>query len=269
MKYDLNDIPYDLAYQAHSGTSFSPEERAKQEQRAYVQHMSQMVEKYSHLPGADSELERYREGYLKRYCAWLQARTRVMSPMITGPSNFPTARNQKHLDTEHRRLEELLEWKEKAIDRLERNLGLRESGISSDDPEAVQKLEAKLGDLTSTHEAMKTANKQARAEGKPAPHPSWELSNNSANMRRIKQRIADLQAKAQDVTTEHPFPDGVIIDNVDANRVQIVFDAKPDEETRGKLKASGFRWAPSAGAWQRQRTANAMWAARKIVEAEA
>ena len=266
MKYSLTDIPYDLAYQAHSGTSFSPEERAKQEQRAYVQHMSQMVEEYSHLPGANSELERYREGFIKHYCAWLSAKSRVMSPMITGPAKFPTARNDKNLEIEHKRLTEYIEWKERAIERLERNLGLRDSGIiSSDDPEAVQKLEEKLAALTNTHEAMKAANKQARAEGKPAPHPSWQLSNNSANMRRIKQRIANLQAKAQDVTTEIPFTGGVI---VEANRVQIVFDNKPDVEVRNQLKASGFRWAPSQSAWQRHRGVNAMSAAKRIVGVE-
>lgn len=133
MKYKPDDIPYDLAYGAYRGISFSPDERAKQEQQAYVQHMSQMVKKYGHLPGADSELERYREGYLKRYCAWLQARTRVMSPMITGPAKFPTARNDKNLEIEHKRLTEYIEWKERAIERLERNLGLRDSGIISSD----------------------------------------------------------------------------------------------------------------------------------------
>ena len=32
------------------------------------------------------------------------------------------------------------------------------------------------------------------------------------------------------------------------------------------LKQSGFRWAPSSGAWQRQRTENARYAAERIIE---
>lgn len=269
MNYNFNDIPYDLALDAYRCTSFDPEKRARAEQQEYVRHMDGMVQKYGHLPGAEAELERYRDGYIKRYCAWLQARTRVMSPMITGPANFPWARNEKAQSTEQRRLGELIEWSKKAVDRIERNLGLRESGIiSSDDPDAIERLQAKLADLSKDHEAMKEANAKARAEGKPAPCPPWALRNSNANMSRIKERIADLQAKAQDVTTEIPFPGGVIVDNVEDNRVQIVFDAKPDEGTRGNLKAHGFRWAPSMGAWQRQRTVNALWAAKEIVGVE-
>ena len=32
----------------------------------------------------------------------------------------------------------------------------------------------------------------------------------------------------------------------------------------GCLKANGFKWAPSAGAWQRQLNGNAMYAANRI-----
>ncbi len=46
----------------------------------------------------------------------------------------------------------------------------------------------------------------------------------------------------------------------------VIFDGKPDSDVRDKLKSRGFRWAPSVGAWQRQRTVNAMWAAKSIVE---
>lgn len=266
--YSRDDIPYSLALDAYRCTSFDPEGRARAEQQEYVRHMDGMVQKYGHLPGAGVELERYRDGYIKHLCAWLQARTRVMSPMITGPAKFPWARNEKAQSAEQRRLEELIRWEERAIDRIERNLGLRQSPISSDDPLAVEKLEAKLADLVKTHEAMKAANRQARAKGEQVPYLPWELCNSNANIRRIKERIADLNARAQDVTTEIDFPGGSIIDNVEDNRVQIVFDGKPDAEVRDQLKANGFRWAPSVGAWQRQRTVNAMWAAKRIAGVE-
>lgn len=265
MKYKPDDIPYDLAYEAYRGISFSPDERAKQEQQAYVQHMSQMVKKYGHLPGAKEELERYRDGFIKHYCAWLRARSKVMSPMITGPAKFPFARNEKRIETERKRRNEFAQWKERAIDRLERNLGLRESAISGDDPDATDKLKAKLTKLIEAHEAMKVANKQARKEGAEPPYPAYKLTNSNANIRRVRQRIAELEARAEQESAEIAFDGGVIIDNVEANRVQIVFDAKPNEETRGKLKASGFRWAPSAGAWQRHRSVAAMAAAKRIV----
>ena len=46
--------------------------------------------------------------------------------------------------------------------------------------------------------------------------------------------------------------------NQEDNRLQVVFDGMPDADTRAELKSSGFRWAPSVGAWQRQLTDNAI-----------
>ncbi len=50
-------------------------------------------------------------------------------------------------------------------------------------------------------------------------------------------------------------------------RVQFIFDGKPDEETRELLKANGFRWAPSQGAWQRQLTQAGKAAAERVKRA--
>ena len=52
--------------------------------------------------------------------------------------------------------------------------------------------------------------------------------------------------------------------NREDNRLQVFFDGKPDEATRTELKISGFRWAPSVGAWQRQLTKNAIYAAGRM-----
>lgn len=49
-----------------------------------------------------------------------------------------------------------------------------------------------------------------------------------------------------------------------AHRLQIIFDDKPDDDLRQELKQYGFRWAPSVGAWQRQLTKNALYAAKRI-----
>jgi hypothetical protein len=48
------------------------------------------------------------------------------------------------------------------------------------------------------------------------------------------------------------------------NRLQLFFDEKPDESKRANLKASGFKWAPSQGAWQRQLNDNAINAAGRL-----
>lgn len=45
-----------------------------------------------------------------------------------------------------------------------------------------------------------------------------------------------------------------IVDNIEAERVQIFFPGKPEREIISDLKSNGFKWAPSIGAWQRQNT---------------
>ena len=102
-----------------------------------------------------------------------------------------------------------------------------------------------------------------------APYPGWALSNNNANIRRIKERIAALQKEAEraaegaGVTPEQG--DGYVLkENHEIGRIQFVFDGKPDADTRALLKSYGFRWAPSEGAWQRMLNDNGRYAAQQI-----
>lgn len=160
--------------------------------------------------------------------------------------------------------------------------------IMTDDPQALEKLNKKLNALTMYQETMKAVNtvirsskseeakiefimqkcSYSRNEAYQMLHPreSWQevgfpsyrLTNNSAEIRRLKQRIAAVSKYQKEVETveangelpEVPFPGGKIVDNAPENRLQIFFDGKPEKEIRDKLKQRGFRWAPSCGAWQ-------------------
>ena len=55
-----------------------------------------------------------------------------------------------------------------------------------------------------------------------------------------------------------------MVANAEMNRLQIFFDEIPPAETRKELKSRGFRWARSEGAWQRQLTRDAIYAASRI-----
>ena len=152
--------------------------------------------------------------------------------------------------------------------------------ISSDDPDAVEKLEAKLAKLQAAQERDKELNAWYRKhktmkgcpgitgedaasadaqlaemrEGIRRPVPAWQLSNRNGEIKRIKDRLAQLRRVDEMEHTEIEFDGGTIISNEDVNRVQILFDEKPDEATRSKLKSNGFRWSRTEGAWQTQRT---------------
>ena len=60
------------------------------------------------------------------------------------------------------------------------------------------------------------------------------------------------------------FEGGKVVVNADINRLQIVLDGRPDEETRARLKGNGFKWARSEGAWQRMLNGRAVWAAERM-----
>ncbi len=61
--------------------------------------------------------------------------------------------------------------------------------------------------------------------------------------------------------------DGVkLVENVEANRVQLLFPGKPAADIRDVLKRNGFRWAPSEGAWQRQLNNAGIYAAQQVLK---
>lgn len=164
------------------------------------------------------------------------------------------------------------------------------TAVSSDDPEAIQKLERKLADLIQHQEFMKAVNayyrKNKTLKGCPCISPetaskitssmknswrnepkhfeSYELSNNNAEIRRLKERIETLKKQKETTFTGWKFEGGEVVLNKELNRLQIIFEDKPDEELRGELKSHGFRWAPSQQAWQRQFTNNALYAIKRI-----
>jgi len=159
----------------------------------------------------------------------------------------------------------------------------------SDDPAAGEKLEAKIARLEARQEMMKQANQHVRAGNRdglaamgfsderiaqllyrtswPGPgFASFELTNNSANIRRLKDHLKVIAQLASVPTSEATINGVRIVDNADANRLQIFFPGKPSDACRAELKSSGFRWAPSEGAWQRQRSGNATYYAKQIVK---
>ncbi len=183
-----------------------------------------------------------------------------------------------------------IELKEKASKLRSRADSVGKAGVSSDDPDAVVKLIENLEELEKKQALYKAINKALKkadrtgsdeelkelglsdktiAELKTPDYagrkgiPSYVLSNNNSNMRRIRQRIEALREAANDQTSEEQHGDIRIVDNVEENRVQVFFPGIPEKEVRVKLKQNGFRWSPTAGAWQRHRSDAALWWARR------
>ncbi|WP_379090693.1 DUF3560 domain-containing protein [Pedobacter sp. UC225_65] len=161
--------------------------------------------------------------------------------------------------------------------------------ISSDDPDALEKLKAKLKRLEESAEFMKKANvfiKKRNKEGFLAlPMASVEIwdeltsgrygsvgyehfkfSNNSAERRRIKKRIDMLKSQKLRPAIDRVINGARLFENREAGRLQIIFDGKPSQMVISVLKQAGFRWSPSMGAWQRHISQSAYNSAKDILE---
>lgn len=304
-----DDIDYDTAYIAYSGVSFYPERRAKSEIEGYV---SQMKEDYEYLRKGIKDAEdekifkqgfkRYRENYKKRYLNYLNAKSRTMSSMIAGPANFPVKRNQSRLNIEQGHLDELIKFREKVLSRIKNDMNPTQ--IRGVGDKQLEQLETKLNDLKERQQMMKDVNKIIRSKKdvknkiiertglkestvdeimKPdfagrVGFPTYELTNNNANIKRLEGRVAEMKKKISNLDKppiEHEFSDlivngekfegvdGTMVKNYAEDRYQLLFNSKPDSKVRTALKKHGFRWSPKNTAWQRQISNNADYTMRQ------
>lgn len=142
------------------------------------------------------------------------------------------------------------------------------NAISSDDPDALVKLREKLAGMEARRDRVKEHNRKARAEGREAA-PAWSLSNLGANIRRVKQRIAQLEATAAapaEATEERRAGVTVREDPAD-NRILVIFDEKPPREICRLMRSRGFKWSPTRGAWIRMLNNAGRYAASTVLEA--
>ena len=164
--------------------------------------------------------------------------------------------------------------------------------VFADDPDAIDKLKARVEAEEIIHAHMLAANaairkfagntaaqwaavldlgfSPAQAKHVLPTHDCFQgfhLGNHSATIRRLRERIAELEARTTATTTETETEGVRVVEDVDENRLQLFFPGKPAETVRTVLKQHGFRWAPSVGAWQRHLTNAARWAAEQIIAA--
>lgn len=212
------------------------------------------------------------------------------SVMISGAGNFPVKKKERQVAAWQRN-HEFYDYVQGILGKIENILYGKEI-IKSDDERAIEKLEEKLEDLKGTQERMKAANKAIRMKDTEAGddalremgyseeaikqlrepdfcgrigYPSYQLTNNNANIHRVEERLKRLKAVKEKGSSEQEYETFKVVENTEAMRYQIIFDGKPDAEVRTLLKSNRFKWAPSEGAWQRQITTNGKYALDSVV----
>lgn len=158
----------------------------------------------------------------------------------------------------------------------------RSQVIFSDDPAAEEKLAERIAQLTERQAVMVQANEIIRkATSEPALvdalgalgfdldmidrvlHPvmgrpgfqTFQLSNNSANIRRLRDRLEQIERVAARGKLPDVVVDGVVIaDDLELDRITVRFPARPPREISQAMKHAGFRWSPTNACYMAYRT---------------
>lgn len=303
-----------LARQANDAYSMDEYKsgRATAEYERIVEEFEQEVDRLietrnaTDWPLSDAEMTSI-SSYAERYSAKLAAainqqhsiQARCPSVLIAGFANFPVRKKEKQNAAMAKFYEEngqLFEPTENYFFRKIRNIA-SDKTIYSNDANALQRLQARLAQLESNQEQWKRVNaywrkhgtmtgyglseeaetrinEQMKTNGLSQPIPGWRLTNNNAEIHRVRDRIAELErlkeqadAPADEAERRYPKIEGVTVrENSEAMRIELYFDEKPTDEARILLKGAAFKWAPSKGAWQRQLTSNAVRATQRLLK---
>ena len=212
-------------------------------------------------------------------------------PILVG--HHSEKRHRRDLDRSHQAMRRSIEADKEAKRLQQRAASVGSGGISSDDPDAIAKLEAKVRGLEEERERWKFLRAEWRKNKKRCGTeadfiravgltkeeandihysvgegpPTYILTNLGANIRSVKQRIESLRKEAARVPSSSVSGNGwEIHEDQDDNRIHIHFDAKPNQEVRAFLKKNGWRWSPSRNAWVRQLNNASRYAAKVAAE---
>ena len=270
--------------------------------RNSVNSAAQLVEQQKARVSAfyHDKLDALLNSYARRLAQWTNDYNRNQasypSQFIAGAGNFNMRKHNRQMAREDSLWEEYRQI-EAILDKI-RSVGTGPVDLA--DPHAREMLTERLNSQRQMLEDAKTANayyrKHKTLEGCPglseknrawltrpgvfasgdgspisqygSPFPAYELASIRGKIERTEQRLAELDRREQQAAepqTGTAFDGGQIVRNIDLNRLQILFDAIPDADTRAALKQNGFRWSPKNQAWQRQLTDNAERAARQVL----
>lgn len=282
----------ELAYRAFYWTSFSPDKVGK---NTIDSHEEQLNNDLKNIP--DGEKQRYIENYKKLFSSWLRAHSNCSSSAVTGGSGFNVRRAEKANNRERARSNEFSEWRDKALKSIAKRIEAAKpesekrnenwhylekdilhsaavihginTGIERGCSKALfvssiyNKVEtyAKKGDTELVQLAIDTIRNfnQTMSVVITERHKFFKLPDLAESKKERKEENSERD------NSELTFPTGKVVQNWKLDRIQILFDSKPDRETIELLKKKAFKWSPTNCAWQRQNTANAFQATKEIL----
>lgn len=285
------------AYNAFYCTSHMPEERALQYIRDYEKEVNADL---AQMP--ESMHEEYYSAYRSKIVDLFHRHSRIMSAAVTGPANFPTARNRRANDSYDNAAMEFVEWRKRQLKRAE---ALKESMKPQEqrDDEALARIKKEIIQSAGTifqidtnkvrgysrslivsnlagrletmsrslspelfarvMEFIKELGERFKAEGgKP-------IFTSRHKVWQLAEKAAEAKAKAEERAEredeEVEFEGGRVVKCYSEDRLQIFHDEKPGSDVISSLKHNGFKWSRFNGCWQRQLTDNSYHGAARVL----
>lgn len=227
----------------------------------------------------EDKLNRYEKGLASWYLSYYANEASCPSIMICGGANFPTRKKE----AQNSRRSSLSEERNR-LDELRASFGSSCSVISSGDPEAVKVLTRKIEALKASHAIKIRANAfyrknktligfpemseekakewQARHDSGDCfyrePFPSFDLTNENAEIKRLEGRLSSIEAVNSDPCEGWAFDGGTIEIDRENSRIAVLWDEpKRGRELEEVYKANGdnwnvprLLWSPSFNRWQ-------------------
>lgn len=292
----LLDEFWDAAHSAYYWNSFNPDRR---QEATIANHEEELVNDLATMP--QEEKERYTSNYKKYFGATLAALSRCANSAVTGPAKFNFKKNDAANNRYDATCREFAEWRQKALKAIAKHIEDSKPEEQKQD-EAWRSLKNRI---TRSAETIISIDNGARGMSRALfvsnLYNKVETVANHGDVAIIEKAIAYIReinatAKKPIFTERHkffkllevaqavnkkeetnanrenkevPFTGGMVVFNYAEDRLQILFDSKPDEAMRNRLKREGgMRWSPRNMAWQRQLTPNAVYAVKHYLKLE-
>lgn len=217
-------------------------------------------------------------------------------PILVG--HHSEGKHRRAIDRSDRAMRRGVEADKRAEDLERRAEGVGKAGISSDDPDAIEKLRAELQEVETLRDIEKRGNanirKLAGGRWSELTHEErvsvvssvWPAgarkglaqmaaafpwlpqfgNGNAAKIKRIKERISELEASATEPERAPIIGVGYkVIEDKEANRLRVSFEEKRDE-IHQVMRSLGFVWSPREKAYQRKANAAAWSAAQQAIK---
>lgn len=294
--YPINEETARLAKEMNSFTEYKKgtvtEEYRQYCNKAYDILDKIRAEKPEHAGQAENKIDYYCRKLAEYYNDYYRNEASCPSVLISGAGNFPYRKKERQ-NSRRETLRKTWEYLENYLCKIEDILYSKQP-VKLSDSDAIEKLTTKIQQLEKEHKMHMSCNAYCKKNGtlkgfsglgeleekevayienslkkSPAFMP-FITYNETANIRRYKERLAKLIKEKEAGTTEQAETDAennklfTAVENKEIMRLQILFDGIPPVSVRDILKSNGFKWSRKNKAWQRQLTDNARYVYQNI-----